>query len=32
MYEGLKKARADLREGIEATKRMVLERCKMQRG
>ena len=29
-YETLRKARADLREGVEATKRMVLDRCKMR--
>jgi hypothetical protein len=30
MQQNLAKALADLREGIEATKRMVLERCKMR--
>jgi hypothetical protein len=30
MQQNLTKALADLREGVEATKRMVLERCKMR--
>ena len=32
MYQKLTKALADLREGVDATRRMVLERCRMRAG